>query len=344
MKKFRNESKEIINYITKFLNTYVLSQRTESEHTLKSYHITLKLYLQFLEENDVTISNINYKCFDVSHIEKWLDWLINIRKNKSQSVNNRLASLRVFLNYLGREDISLLNLYTEATLIPRRKQPKVKVKGISKEAIKILFDVIDKESISGKRDLTMFVLIYNTGIRLNEALSIKIKDLHLNIEKSYVSITGKGNKLRSLYLLPKTVNYIKNYIKENHGQQPKDDDYLFYSRVKGKQYKLTEKAIEKQLRKWATIANKRYNEIPIDLSPHQLRHSAACHWLDDGMNIVQISYLLGHEQLQTTMVYLEVTTAQKAKALEIINKDDSNESKDKKWIKDISKLTDLCKI
>ena len=86
-------------------------------------------------------------------------------------------------------------------------------------------------------------------------------------------------------------------------------------------------------------ANKHCPEIPLNLHPHQLRHSAATHWLDDGMNIVQISYLLGHEQLQTTMVYLEITTAQKAKALEII--DDNNESK--KWTSEITKLTDLCK-
>lgn len=343
MRIIKDEAKEIINYITKFLNTYIPAQKTESEHTLKSYHISLKLYLQFLEENAITISNISYKCFDVPHIEQWLDWLMNVRKNKPQTVNNRLASLRVFLNYLGRQDISLLNLHTEASLIPRRKQPKIKVKGISKEAIKTLFNEIDQKTKTGRRDLAMFILIYNTGIRLNEVLSIKFKDLHLDIEKPYVSIIGKGNKLRSLYLLPKTVNYIRNYIKENHDETLNSEDYLFYSRVKGKQTKLTEKSIEKQLKKWATIANEKCKEIPVDLSPHQLRHSAACHWLDDGMNVVQISYLLGHEQLQTTMIYLEVTTAQKAKALEIIGKDNFKANEEKKWIKDITKLTDLCK-
>lgn len=343
MKKIKDEAKEIINYITKFLNTYVPAQKTESEHTLKSYHISLKLYLQFLEENDITISNINYKCFDVPHIEQWIDWLMNVRKNKPQTVNNRLAALRIFLSYLGRQDISLLNIHTEASLIPRRKQPKIKVKGISKEAIKILFNEIDQKTRTGRRDLAMFILIYNTGIRLNEVLSIKFKDLHLDVEKPYVSITGKGNKLRSLYLLPKTVSNIKNYIEENHDETSDNEDYLFFSRVKGKQTKLTEKAIEKQLKKWAILANKKCKEIPINLSPHQLRHSAACHWLDDGMNVVQISYLLGHEQLQTTMIYLEVTTTQKAKALEVLNKNTPNVTTEKKWIKDINKLTDLCK-
>ena len=344
MKKFRDEAKEIVNYITKFINTYVPAQKTESAHTLKSYRIALKLYLEYLEENNITISNISYKCFEVSYMEKWLDWLMFNRKNKPQTVNNRLASIRVFLSYLGRQDVSLIHLQAEASLIPRKKEPKVKVKGITKNAIKNFFEEIDQTTITGRRDLTIFILIYNTAVRLDEVLSIKLKDLHLNVEKPYISIIGKGNKLRSLYLLPKTVDYIQNYIKENHNEASRGEDYLFFSRVKGKKAKLTGKAIEKQMKKWAIIANKKCEEIPIDLSPHQLRHSAACHWLDDGMNIVQISYLLGHEQLQTTMIYLEVTTAQKAKALEIINKNDISENVEKKWIKDISKLTDLCRI
>lgn len=76
------------------------------------------------------------------------------------------------------------------------------------------------------------------------------------------------------------------------------------------------------------------------LHPHQIRHAAACHWLEDGINIVQISYLLGHEQLQTTMVYLEITTAQKSIALEAI---ESNKQNNKLWKNNIKKLSDICK-
>ena len=339
MIKVKNEAKEIIAYITKYIKTYVPSQKTVSDNTLKSYRIAIQLYLEFLEEKGTTISNICYECFDVLHIEQWLEWLLNTRKNQVQTVNNRLASLRVFLKYLGRQDISLLNLYTGAIEIPRRKQPKIKVKGISKKAVKVLFSEIDQNTKAGRKDLTMFVLMYNTATRINELLSLKLQDLHLDVEKPYISIIGKGNKLRSLYLFPKTVKYLNNYIRENHIDS-NSTDYLFYSKIKGKQTKLTQPSVEKQLKKWAQKANKKCKEVPIGLHPHQLRHAAASHWLDDGMNVVQISYLLGHEQLQTTMVYLEVTTAQKAKALEVI---DDNSKKNKKWKKHLNKLSDLCK-
>ena len=234
--------------------------------------------------------------------------------------------------------LSLLHIHTEACTISKRKTPKIKVKGISKNAIQVLFNSIDQTTKNGRKDLTMFILMYNTGARLNEILSLRLKDVILNVKEPYVSIVGKGNKLRCLYLLPKTVEHLKKYINENHINSD-SNDYLFYSKIKGKQSKLSEQSVEKQLRKWANIANKQCSEIPLNLHPHQLRHSAATHWLDDGMNIVQISYLLGHEQLQTTMVYLEITTAQKAKALEVID-DTRNE---KVWKSEISSLTELCK-
>ena len=340
MIKAKNEAKEIANYITKYLNVYVSSQKTASEHTLRSYRMSIKLFLEFLEGKGVTISNICYQCFDVQHIEEWLEWLLNIKNNQPQTVNNRLASLREFLEYLGRQDISLLHLYTEASLVPRRKQPKIKVKGMSKKAIKTLFKEISQNTPTGRRDLTMFVLIYNTAARINEVLSLKLEDVHIDVEKPFITIIGKGNKLRSLYLLPKTVQYLKKYIQENHTQTSNNDDYLFYSKIKGRRTKLTQKAVEKQLKKWAKKANEKCKEVPIGLHAHQLRHAAASHWLEDGMNVVQISYLLGHEQLQTTMIYLEITIAQKAKALETL---DDNKNQIKKWKKNISKLSDLCK-
>ncbi len=74
------------------------------------------------------------------------------------------------------------------------------------------------------------------------------------------------------------------------------------------------------------------DEVPMDLHAHQLRHAKASHWLEDGMNIVQISFLLGHEQLQTTMVYLDITIEQELKALATL--EDEN---DKKVIKEMEK-------
>lgn len=338
MSKVNNESIDIANYINKYLNGYIQHNISTSECTLKSYRDTLRLYLEYLETTGINLNKLSYECFNTNNIENWLIYLKDTRNNTNQTINLRLTSLKVFLEYLGKQDISLLYIYTEACTISKRRTSKTKVKGVSKTAIKVLFNSINQLNKSGRKDITMFILMYNTGARLNEILSLKLKDIILNVKDPYISIIGKGNKLRCLYLLPKTVEHLEKYIQENHINS-KNDDYLFYSKIKGKENKLSEQSVEKQLRKWAAIANKLCKEIPLNLHPHQLRHSAATHWLDDGMNIVQISYLLGHEQLQTTMTYLEITTAQKARALEVI---DDNKS-EKVWKSEISSLTQLCK-
>ena len=95
------------------------------------------------------------------------------------------------------------------------------------------------------------------------------------------------------------------------------------------------------LKKYAKKAHTECTDVPLELHAHQLRHAKASHWLEDGMNIVQISFLLGHEHIQTTMVYLDITTEDEAKALATLEGD--NESKtEKKWKKSDGSLRAFC--
>lgn len=104
---------------------------------------------------------------------------------------------------------------------------------------------------------------------------------------------------------------------------------------------MSQKAVNKQLRKHAQAARSVCGEVPAEIHAHQLRHAKASHWLEDGMNIVQISFLLGHAQLQTTMVYLDITTEQEAKALATLE-DENDKSLTKKWRNTNGSLSMLC--
>ncbi|ETR69181.1 MAG: hypothetical protein OMM_09825, partial [Candidatus Magnetoglobus multicellularis str. Araruama] len=159
------------------------------------------------------------------------------------------------------------------------------------------------------------IIIYSTAARIDEILSLKIEQLHLDAEKPNATIIGKGSKIRTLYLLPKAVAHLKNYLKEFHGETPIPKAYVFYSRNFGPHGKMSQTAVNKQLKKHARTAHQICDEVPLNIHAHQLRHAKASHWLEDGMNIVQISFLLGHEQLQTTMIYIDITTEQELKAL-----------------------------
>ncbi len=344
MKKPGKESILIAGYISEFLDSYVLSQKTNSMNTLKSYQDAIMLYLSFLEdEKKVRNDSLNADCFRHTVIEEWLVWLREFRGCSPQSCNNRLASLRTFLKYLGSRDVAYLHFYLEAAQIPRRKCQKKKVEGLTREAVKALMDAPDPLSRTGRRDMAFMVLLYSTAARLDEILSMKNSQLHLSGEKPYAVIIGKGNKIRTLYLLPKAVAHLRRYLAEFHGETPDPEAYVFYSRNTGCHGKLTQPAISKMLRKYAKAAHEVCGDVPLGLHAHQFRHGKASHWLEDGMNIVQISFLLGHEQLQTTMVYLDITAEEKAKALATLE-DENDKKVSAKWKNSDGSLVDFCGI
>lgn len=342
MKKASKESMLIAHYISSFLNEYVPSQKTASTHTLKAYQDALVLHMTFLEtQKSVRCEELCGQCYKSTNIEEWLTWLAEDRNCSPDTCNNRLGSLRVFLKYLGRRDPGFLYLYQEASEIPRRKCTKKKVKGMSREAVKALLDCPDPSQRTGKRDLAFMILLYATAARIDELLSMQIRQLHLAADRPYVSIIGKGSKIRTLYLLPKAVVHLKKYLMEFHGETPEPDAYVFYSRNAGIYGKITQPAIDKMLKKYARQAHEACPDVPLGLHAHQFRHSKASHWLEDGMNIVQISFLLGHEQLQTTMIYLDITTEEKAKALATI--EDENDKKiSPKWKNADGSLVEFC--
>jgi site-specific recombinase XerD len=342
VKKATNESIKIARHINTFLSDYVPSQKSGSSHTLKSYQYALALYIGFLKtEKGVSAESLCGECFSRTIIEQWLKWLGEKRGASPETSNTRLASLRAFLKYLGSREISLLYLYQDATNIPQKKQVRKKVKGMSKKAVQALLKVPDLSTKAGRRDLALMITIYSTAARIDEILSLKIEELHLDAEKPNITVIGKANKIRTLYLLPKAVSHLKKYIKEFHGNTPDPKAYVFYSRNTGSHGKMSQTAVNKQLKKHAQAAYNMCDQVPRGLHAHQLRHARASHWLEDGMNIVQISFLMGHEQLQTTMVYIDITLEQELKALQTLE-DENDRKVSKKWKNLKGGLAEFC--
>jgi len=337
-----NESVVIARHINAFLNEYVPSQKTRSAHTLKAYSDALSLYVGFLEtEKGINSSTLNSTCFCAANIEDWLVWLMESRSCSPETCNNRLASLRAFLKYLGSRDILYLHLSQAASQIERRKVYTKKVTGMSKKAVSALLEAPDSSTKAGRRDIALMVVMYSTAARIDEILSMRIEQLHLDTDKPNITVIGKRGKIRTLYLLPKATAHLRAYIKDSHGATPNPSSFVFYSRNTGLAGKMSQKAVNKQLRKHAQSARSVCGEVPSEIHAHQLRHAKASHWLEDGMNIVQISFLLGHAQLQTTMVYLDITTEQEAKALATLV-DENDKSLTKKWRNANGSLSMLC--
>jgi site-specific recombinase XerD len=342
MKKAKNEAVSVARYIGSFLNDYAPIHMTGSVHTLKSYEIAISLYLTFLEEaKSVTSSALCWEHFGRKWIEDWLEWMKAERGCKPASCNVRLGSLRSFLKYVAEHNSGILHVYQESTMIKKSKTPSRKVEGLTKEAVKVLLEIPDLDTATGRRDLAFMVLLYATATRISEILSLKIADIHLDANKPYITVIGKRDKIRTAYLLPKAAAHIKQYILEFHKKTLDPEAYLFYSRCGGVRSMLTPPAIDKRLKKYAFEAHKICSDVPVGLHPHQFRHAKASHWLEDGINIVQISFLLGHAQLQTTMVYLDVSKEQELKALATLETE-NDKMISPKWKCADGSLKDFC--
>jgi len=331
MKKVTHEAHRLAKHIHQWMGVYVPSIRSNSPHTVRGYAVTLSLFAGFLEtEKKISPSSLCSKCFSREYIEEWILWLKNKRNCSGETCNIRLAAIRAFLKYLAEKDISYLSLYQSATLIPRQKVVRKKVSGMSREAVKVLMSIPDVSTKTGQRDLVLLIVLYCTAARIDEILSMKISQLHIEANKPYITVIGKGRKIRTLYILPKAVAHLKKYLKDFHAPGPNPDAFVFYSRNRGIFGKMTPESVNQQLKKYAAVAHRICSDVPVDLHAHQIRHAKASHWLEDGMNIVQISFLLGHANLHTTMVYLDITTEQESKALATLE-DEDKQNIPKKW-------------
>lgn len=247
MKK-NNEAYQLAKYISDFFNDYAPSFLTTSQCTLKSYKDALVLYIAYLEEKGISPDEFSRQHFEGKFIEGWITWLKEKRTCCPDTCNVRLASIRVFLEYLGTRNVELLYLYQQARQIKRQKTSRKKVSGLSREAVGAMLEAPDLNTKTGKRDLVFLTILYATAGRLDEIRSIKISHINLSAEKPYINLHGKGNKIRTSYLLPRAVAHLKVYLREFHGDNPEPDNFLFYSRVGAEKGKLTEAALDKRIK------------------------------------------------------------------------------------------------
>ena len=335
-KKPSGDAALIARRVKEFLEDYAPQFLTTSDHTLKAYRDALSLYFAFLQEQGVKPETLERSHLERGWIERWIIWLKGERGNSPDTCNNRLASLRRFLEYLGAKDVGMQYLHLESKQVKRQRSAKTKVCGMSPEAVEALLDAPDTTTPIGRRDLTFMTVMYATGARLDEVRSLTVRQVHLDAPKPYVNLLGKGGKARVGYLLPRATRMLRKYMREALGSDPNSSDLLFPSRVGGG--KMSEAAWDKRIKMYAEIAHAACPDVPVGAHAHQLRHAAASGWLDAGMNVVEVQHMLGHEQLTTTMRYLDIRMPSKSKAMSVLESEDGKK-KTKRWRKSDGTLT-----
>lgn len=275
------------NLVEKFLG-FLQNDKKLSENTLQSYNRDIKLYCNYLNEK-----NLDMVTTDGEEIKGYLENL----KEKGRAVSTvsrNLASLRSFYQYLHRAKIISEDptLDIESPKI-ERKPPKI----LTSEQIELLLDQPKCVDLKGYRDKAMLELVYATGIRVTELISLNISDV--NLEDNYIKCVGK-TKERIIPIGKLAVDALREYVEKSRNVLLKDEnDKALFVNING--HRLTRQGFWKIIKQYKTQAN-----IDVDITPHTLRHSFAVHLLENGAELRDIQEMLGHSDISSTQVYAQI--------------------------------------
>ena len=185
--------------------------------------------------------------------------------------------------------------------VPFKKKAKQIVAFLSQECLKCWLSQPDVRKKRDRRDLTLMATLYDTGARVQELIDLKIRDIRLT-KPATITVTGKGNKKRSVPIMEKTRDLLENYMIENHLlENGKQNHPLF---LNSNRRSFTRPGIAYILEKYLKRAKATHPELlfPDHLHPHMIRHTKAMHLLEAGVNLIYIRDLLGHVNVTTTEI------------------------------------------
>ena len=308
-------------YLNSFLD-YSITILNKSPNTIKEYNYDLAMFLKFImlhfnlasskDFKDINISNLSLdviKKIELNDIHAFLAYLTTTYHSKAATRARKVSSIRVFFNYLSQK----ANLIDKnpAQNLETPKIEKRMPKYLTLDDSKKLLSVTSDEERNKERDYAIITLFLNCGLRLSELIGININDISFDDAK--MTVIGKGNKERTIYLNKACLQAINSYleVRPKIGIKPSSIKALFLSERKERSSKRTvQYVVDKELRR-AGLDTKKY-------STHKLRHTAATLMYQYGnVDIRALQELLGHESISTTEIYTHVANEQVRNAVEV---------------------------
>lgn len=276
-------------------------ERAYSPLTVYNYFIDLRLFFRYLRCRQEQIPYDKIATVDIAQlvqgdiqgigrgdVSAFLAWLVAEKNISEHTRNRKIAVLKSFYKFLLEEEYVSKNIMTR---IPSAKARKSLPKYLEPQSMEALLQAVTDDS--WLRDTAIILLMMSTGLRVSEVSALNLSSL----QTDRLLVLGKGKKERLVYLSPKTLESIQDYL-EIRPQVP--TDALFLSQRKDRfQVRGIQDMVKKYLHK---IGKGSY-------SCHKLRHTAATQLLETGANIREIQEILGHESISTTEIYTHVSNA-----------------------------------
>ncbi|RQD76245.1 MAG: site-specific tyrosine recombinase XerD [Candidatus Syntrophonatronum acetioxidans] len=280
--------------MNKWINEFLYFLEVEkglAQNTLESYGRDLKNFTSYLTNNG---------CNDMLNIcrNDIVSYLLSLQEKgrASSTISRNLASIRSFFHFLIQEQVVG---HDPSSSLDSPKQEKKLPETLTVKEVDLLLSQPDTSEVTGIRDKSMLEVLYATGIRVSEIISLNTIDL--NIENGYIRCRGKGNKERIIPLGKIAIKNTRYYLENSRHKLVKNDSIeALYVNHHGN--RLTRQGFWKIIKKYAKQAN-----ISRKITPHTLRHSFATHLLENGADLRSVQEMLGHADISTTQIYTHIT-------------------------------------
>lgn len=302
--------------VIEFLN-YLSVVKSKSELTVLEYASDLRLFFRYMlvyrglvdketEFDKIEISFIDLdfiKTIKISDAYAFLSYCRNERSNDNAAISRKVSTLRAFFKYLCVKMKQIPENPMEELESPKLKKSLPKYLTLD-ESVQLL------ESIDGRdkeRDYAIITLFLNCGLRLSELCSLNYTDIKSD---GTLTVTGKGNKERTIYLNEMCIDAVKDYMKVRPVDGVKDKNALFLS---GRKNRISPKTVQHLVEKYIEKSGLGDRGF----STHKLRHTAATlMYQKGGVDVLLIKDILGHENLATTEIYTHIVDSQLKNAVE----------------------------
>lgn len=308
---------DIAQPVRSFFQNYLTAERNLSPLTVLAYRDTLKLLLAFASRR------LRKSCV-VLHVEdltagivrEFLEHLEKERGNCARTRNARLAVIHTFFHYLASLDPRLVEQCQSVLGVPFKRQNEPMMDYLERDEVRHILQHIDPAHKAGRRDEAALRLLYNTGARAHELITLDVNDIRFT-RPNFVRIRGKGYKERTCPLWPETIKVIRAYM-EDRKLNPGDRAPLF---VNAKGDRLSRFGLRHIITRRVAAATKSCQTLLTrKIGPHTFRHTTAMHLLQSGVDLNMIRSWLGHSSIETTHRYVEIDLEMKRKTLRACEK------------------------
>ncbi|MFO7970593.1 MAG: tyrosine-type recombinase/integrase [Desulfobacterales bacterium] len=335
----------IATFIRRFFSHYLPVQKGLATNTILAYRDAIKMLLCYAADTlKRSVEDLCVEDIKEPVVLNFLEYVENTRSCSVRTRNARMAAIRALFGFIARQEPSLVLHCQIIGTIPLKRTQSKTVDYLEEGEMQALLNAVDLHSRTGVRDKALLLLLYNTAARVSEIVQLKVADLHLN-GTAQVKLLGKGQKYRSCPLWPETVEALRDCLKHRTAKDP-GFEQLF---LNANGSPITRFGVRHIIGKYAASTKGQCPSIATKVvSPHTIRHTTAMHLLRAGNDVNMVSYWLGHADINTTHIYVEIDMEMKQRmiqkcAVPSVKKPLAWQKPDiLHWLNELAKKSQLC--